>query len=514
MLDDLPQEKSTFSLLTANDLQQFVQALPPDPFRAVDSVVAQLEGVLDSGMDVAARFGVVSQLDEAAQSRVKQLALGYLQIPRPGKAEENRLRTMILGFWANVSRVYGHILAAVVEGKDASAKQLMPRLPFLVGRTLVSVGEHLKWEYFGYGTISKKFWANVGRTYLLSEKFGFAEKTLQIYPGIGGISSPQKEYLKILFFQTASLNSLLPPEIELADRLIAHLLPSFVFSETEEEQSLYWVAVGSEREPTRSSCPPPASLRAVRYFHAGDAAARLHLLMQEAETANAIPVKISQDERFNLRDFLNVTQHLAQQWSKTAPQRRFERHAILRRVTVLPGFVNSYVMTAPEFGGKPSGLPLESWIVENVSRGGFGAVIKRVNSDWIRVGALLALQPEESGGWLIGVIRRVRHVSDEEIKVGIETLSKRIAALETRPRSVSSVAFNPGSPALWLQDDDPKEPIRFVFPRDTFNPEERLESEYNGRRIFLTPVELKEQGLDYEIATYKVTVAAASQNAA
>ena len=62
--------------------------------------------------------------------------------------------------------------------------------------------------------------------------------------------------------------------------------------------------------------------------------------------------------------------------------------------------------------------------MENVSAGGFGAVVPRLKGDWLRVGVLLALQPEGGSNWVLGVVRRVAKTTGQEARVGIETLSK------------------------------------------------------------------------------------------
>src|SRR6185295_10703129 len=66
----------------------------------------------------------------------------------------------------------------------------------------------------------------------------------------------------------------------------------------------------------------------------------------------------------------------------------------------------------------------ESWTVENVSAGGFGALAKQVKSDWLKVGALLAMQPDGGANWVVGAVRRVTRLSKDEVRIGIETLSR------------------------------------------------------------------------------------------
>ncbi|MDR0233500.1 MAG: hypothetical protein LBI31_01625, partial [Zoogloeaceae bacterium] len=280
----------------------------------------------------------------------------------------------------------------------------------------------------------------------------------------------------------------------------------FVFSARKTDQSLYWIELGGEKEPSRINTPSPDSPN-LRYFDPGDAVIRMQLLEQEATSSGVIPDKVSRNDKFDLQDFLNVTRHLARQWAAAPPQRQHERHQVNHQMSVLYGFVNSFVIALPEFGGKAAGLPVENWAVENASRGGFGAIVKQRKNDWVQVGALLAMRPEGTDNWLIGVIRRVYRASDEEIRVGIETLSKLPASLEARSRADSGMSMLPDIPAIWFRDDDPKSPMRFAFPSGMVKMEDVLEFDFSGRCIVLHPVKFLEQKNTYDLMTCKVTVA-------
>lgn len=503
------QEKPNISLLNPNELQRFLSNLPPDnPFRALEGIMAWLEACRAAELNGITRFDVVSALDEAAQPRVRLLVQEYLYTPRLVRIEENRLWTIIHDFWSRIAEQYDLCLESAGR-KDNSSEQLKPKLPLVAARAIAALGEVIKWESFHYGPIPDAYWERMGKSYLLMEQDGNANKTLPMYPGPGGVTSPLAEYLRVLFFHASSLNCLLPLEIELADRLIAHLQPDFIFSTESSSQSVWWVDAGHAIPPLRLAQLPKNMTTTLRFFHPGEAQIRLRVLEQELSRDGAVPAWIHQGETCAPQNLQPVIEHLIAYWAPTPPQRQYERHHVKHRMVVLPGLVNAIVMVSPEFGGKPVGLPLESWIVDNVSHGGFGAIVKEVKSDWLRVGALLALQPGGTGNWLVGVIRRYQRVSDREAQVGIETLSKRIASIDVRPRAdTSSASINPGSPGLWLQDDDPKGDIRFILPPDTFNAKENMEFDYNGRRIFLAPVKIVEQGSDYQIAAYRATVAA------
>jgi hypothetical protein len=505
------QDKPSISLLNPNELQRFLSSLPADAFHALEHIMEWLNACREAALDGFTRFNIVRALDEAAQPHAKSLTREYLYTPRLVKIEEARLWEMTHGFWLRVAEQYSLCLDSI-ERREGGSEQLKPNLPLVVTRLIAALGKTIKWESFRYDAIPDPYWGRLGKSYLLMEQGGNANKTLCMYPGPGGVTSPQAEYLRILFFQVSSLNSLAPLEIELADRLIAYLLPDFVFSPESCAQSVWWADAGKAIPPLRLAQLPKEMTTTLRFFHPGEAQIRLRVLEQEISRGAAVPSWVSQGEDCTTQNLLPVIRHLVDYWAPMPPQRQNERHWVKHQMVVLPGLVNAIVMVSPEFGGKPAGLPLEHWIIENVSRGGFGAIVKEQQSYWIRVGALLVLQPGGTGNWLVGVVRRYQRVSENEAQVGIETLSKRVLSIDVRPRSNapdSGASAMPGCPALWLQDDDPKGDIRFILPPGTFNPKESLEFDYNGRRVFLTPVKFLERGSDYEIVTYRARVAAA-----
>jgi len=140
----------------------------------------------------------------------------------------------------------------------------------------------------------------------------------------------------------------------------------------------------------------------------------------------------------------------------------------------------------------------ESWIVENVSSGGFGAVVPQLKGDWLRVGALLALQPEGGSNWVLGVVRRVNKVTGQQARVGIETLSKtpvlsRFAVSGARSATEQGVLLKNGEAAE----------TRIVLKPGVFAPAQNLEAALGGRRFVYIPQAVAERGEDYEIARFR-----------
>src|SRR5258706_13621344 len=137
-----------------------------------------------------------------------------------------------------------------------------------------------------------------------------------------------------------------------------------------------------------------------------------------------IPPELNLGGSYDPHVALEVMRHLNMYWSPQPPERKTQRHAVKSRLSVTYG----YDGVVGVLGGSDSldfdNQRAESWIVENVSAGGFGAVVPQLKGDWLRVGALLALQPEGGSNWVLGVIRRVNKSAGQQARAGIETLAK------------------------------------------------------------------------------------------
>jgi hypothetical protein len=124
----------------------------------------------------------------------------------------------------------------------------------------------------------------------------------------------------------------------------------------------------------------------------------------------------------------------------------------------------------------------------------------------MKVGMLLAIQPEGGDNWLLGIVRRYHRESGVEAKVGIQTLATKAIAIECRPRTASSYGAAATIPALLIEEGNPAGEVRMVLPVHSFDLRESLEYQLDGRRFLLNPVDLLEQTADFEVARYRRAV--------
>lgn len=505
-LGGLLGSKIDHPLADSREMRRVLAELPADNgFKALDEVAGWLES-LQTAHDFTAPllFQVVRQLDEAAQPYLRRLARDYLQASRLSKAEEKRLWTIIHGVWYLLAASYERCLAvAATQGKPAQT--LKSSLPLLCARLIATLSALNKWDAFHYGPLSPSLWARLGQACLVAEEAGVATLPVQLYPPQVQPTSVLQEYLKAMVFQASSMDCLQPFEMELAEKLIAHFLPHFIFGPGAQSGSVYWVDLAKDRPPMRLARMPREMSPGLRFFQPGGAHAELEKLVDDLERGKNVPPEINLGGQYHARFLLPVLRHLAAYLAPVPPQRRHDRHRVKHRVTVLSGFIQALAVFGQMAEETVLDLPMASWGVADVSLGGFGALVQGMPPEWLKVGALLALQPEGGDNWVLGIIRRRDRATEAGVRVGIEAIGRQVASVQLRIRAVSEHANSTSVPALWLRDGSEPGEMRFVLPPATFDIGRGMELDDAGQRILLAPVALEGQAtMDYEVARYRV----------
>lgn len=503
-------QKNEHPLANPRELRRIVSELPKDnAFKAQDEITGWLESLAGIDDFPADRlYEVILAFEEAAQPHLKRLSREYFQAARLSRSEEKRLWSINYGFWSLLAGACERCLNRLAD-KPRPGELSKAVLPALSARLIAALGCVLKWEQFHYGPMPPELWRPLGRALLAAEEGHVADKPVSLL-GRSGMTSPIMEYQRVMVFQAASLGSLVPLEIEIAERLIAHFLNGFVFTSTALADSVYWSDLALAQPPLRLARMPASATPTQRFIKPAAAYRDMQALLDGLERGGDVPADIDLGGQYPAKLVARVLKHLASYLAPIPPQRKHERHRVMHRMSVLPGLVNSFVVFSGEFGGRPAGLPIESWVVENVSRGGFGAVLGNVPGEWLKVGALIAMQPEGGDNWLVGVIRRYHRVSEHEARVGIEALARQADAQEVRVRSASSYGAAAATPVLLLRDGNAPGELRVILPYGSFSQRESLEYAAKGGRYLLEPLALVEQTTDYELARYRQTVLGAA----
>jgi hypothetical protein len=244
---------------------------------------------------------------------------------------------------------------------------------------------------------------------------------------------------------------------------------------------------------------PPQPAPGVRFIGPGAALGTLQSMIKAVEGGQVPPeLKLGACDAETL---LGVMRHLAAHWAPAPPERKHKRHSMTSSLKVVYGF-NGVV---DALGGASDSLdfgsgPPASWVVENVSAGGFGALAPQAKSDWLKVGALVAAWPDGAPGWMVGTVRRVSKISPQEIRVGVETLSRTPAVSHFALRNTGELQ------GVLLPAGTASGDAAIALRAGVYAPGENLEATIGGRQHVYLPQGIAERGDDYEIVRFKEMV--------
>lgn len=336
------------------------------------------------------------------------------------------------------------------------------------------------YHYLRYQPLSDDFWSKLHEAYQMAE-------------GVQGVNVVSTgcvaSYLQTLMLGTVNYTNMLKWEIALVNRWLQDWCKDISLAkEYDEKQHLYFVNlhenIGAHR--MRDFTPSPS----YRYWHVGNMTDALKHMKQQLE-GSVLPPGFEADVA--IPNAMHLVGQLLTEWSRTDPpyrrQRRIEdRDGVSKSAQVVHGifnvcqhvkniaFANLSSATNYSHDGTDSmaaGSEENSWIIENESKFGFGAVVKADLNLWLKPGRLIALDYEFNPDLtVVGVVRSIQQQSDGNCYAGIEVLSHTptYVLLQYMDDSTSlETGSTELSPALYLaKDDDRNQPAMLVMPSFQF----------------------------------------------
>jgi hypothetical protein len=491
--------------------KKLISELPAnDPVKALDEVTFWLDSISRTeGFKVDHRFELIDLLDQAAKGHRRKLAQDYLATDRQEKFRENKLWNTVFNFWKHLGDAYGRCVEQFQSGASG-AGAIRKKLPAIVARALRALTLQLKWSLLRYGPVDDRIWGELGQLYLFADAKRIATETIEIYPDAQGQGTVEQEFLKAMMLGVSSTGGLTPLKQEIAERTVAHFGSLFTLQAKP--------TLGCNDFFDLSMRTPPARVmkgfepnEMTRFFGAGKALPALDHLIEQIKAADAVPSRVNLGGMYESGLVLSAIQHLAMYWSDKPPARGSGRRKIATRLTVVHGFPEVLRVVEPvahEALDFEQATGTESWIVENVSEGGFGAVIQQVKGDWIKVGTLLAVQTEASQFWAAAMIRRIARDEYQLRHVGIQVLAQAVIPVKLAPAGSASLAnvMRESEPGVLLSTGpDNHGEIALLLRGGSYTPGQGLEMNVRGKQYHLTPRKLVEGGDDFDWAKFKVT---------
>ena len=497
----------------AKRARQLIDELPAnDSAKALEEVAYWLDTINQTGeFKLNQRFENIDLLDGAARNHLRKLSQDYLSMSRQLKFQENRLWNAIFGAWRQLGDGYLHCLKQYEDGLIGMTI-IRKSLPVIVARVIRALTFQLKWNLLRYGPVEPRIWTELAQAYSIAEERGFADSEIAIYTGAFGEGKVRREFLTAMMFSASSPDGLPPLRQEIAERTAAHLAPAFRIS-TRPDGCTHYIDLASPGRAVRlfKGVEPKATLR---YFGAGKGLADLNQLIGKILETGALPKGVNLGGDYDTDNVIGTFRHLAQYWSVQPPVRGSERRRSAGRITVVPGLKDILRRLDPsnddtlDFSlSRPAGSG-ESWIVENVSDGGYGygAIVPTVKSDWIRISMLVGVLSEASKYWGIGLIRRITRNQRQLQHVGIQVLTSTAIPVRistSQALSFTNVDRDSERAILLSTGPDSKGEVGVIMRSGLFNGRDSLDMTVRDKSFRLTPVGLVEGSDDFDWVKFK-----------
>ena len=499
MIIGLFNRESGHPLEDAREVRRVIAELPTEQsVKAVDEIAGWFES-LASAVDFRGDrlYDVVNLLDQAAQAHVRKLTRDYLAAVRAGHSDERAIWAHGRFYWEQLAGLYERIIEAAGQ-KDKVGEYLKPNLPVISCRLLSAYVAQIKWGHFRHEQPSRSLWERIGHVYLDADQAKYATKVVALYSALSGNASVEQEFLRAAILGSSSLEALQPVETELVDRLVTHLLAEFVIARGNVPGMLYWIDAATGEPPSRLARLPQPS-PSVRLIAPGNAPAVVAELSHAAERGS-LPPELNLGAEYPARLVLRALRHLATYLSPAPPMRQHKRHPVKTRLSVVSGLI----ATMETLGGV---LPAEAddWWSENVSLGGFGAVIEKAALDSkVGVGTLVCVRADGGNSWVVGLVRRYARVDGGATQVGIQALTRQARIGEFVPRASGTYMAAGSFSGVVIADQEIGDEIRVLLPPTRFDLRENLDLRLGEQRFLLLPAECIESSVDFDFARYRV----------
>ncbi len=507
MLSWIKGTQSDHPLAEDKAARELIADLPAnDSFKALDELSHWLDSLKGAeGVKLARQLEIVDLIDQTAKNHQLKLSQVYhASGARLQKFQEIRIWNAVFSFWKQLADAYQLILARYQAGAIGWGS-LKGQLPLILARAMRALSLQLKWQFLRYGPIAPRTWNEYGRLYAYAEEKNFEADQVEVYPGKFGESTVQREFLKGLMLAISSTDSLLPPKLEIAERVVAQFSEYFVLQRQPGQGFHHYVDLTTGKGPARMVSRLQMA-PGLRVFGPGSAAQELEKLIAVLQADGVVPSSIHLGGVFDPEVVLEVLRHLARYWAQVPPARSEERRRSVSRISVIHGFDEILATISDDTDDLAFDNSAETWTVENESIGGYGALLAQTKSDWLKVGTLLGVKLEDGAAWGAGIVRRLSAYDLKQRYVGIQVFSQGATVVKLAAANADSAAVVQDAILLpsSTSDSGGSGEMSLLLRPGLYSAKKTYEMRAYSRTYVLLPKKLLEGGDDFDMVRFRI----------
>lgn len=495
-------KKSDHPLADLKSAQQVLEELPKnDAQNTVHELIGWIESIVELADDFRLdhELAVLRMFDDAAQPHLRKLLRDYFSAQPVSKFQENRLWTLLNGYYMHCELAYRDVLMRYRSG-GRGASSIRSDLPLVGVRGISALAGRLKMAAARYALVEPELWHHLADFFGHAEKDGYHKDAVALYAGVPGNTSVAQEFAILMAWYGVSAGVLSPLQEHISERLIAYAGKGLREEDQYGGDAVFVFDLAQPTPPMRVASDSTVH-PALRFVAVVEALPQLHELLRTLNK-DIVPDDIylcgANYEAELLRD---VLRRLIDNLTLPLPTRRNPRRNINVNLKVANGFFKMLEQT--DVGLNFSQDEGENWEVEDISVTGFRSVLPSNRADGIKIGSLVGSKPENVPHWGAGIVRRLSRDENNNLHVGVEVISTQIIGISLTDRIYSSESET--QVALYLnRPNDTSGEAWLLMKPDTFSLSRSLNMEKSGKSYLLLPLARVEGGDDYDLARYRL----------
>jgi len=492
-------KKSDHPMADVKSAQRLLEDVPKnDALKALLEITAWIDSVRsDDHIRLDNMFAVVRLLDEAARPHEIKVTREYFASASQSALQEKRLWAALNGYFTNLAEAYHDVLVGCRDGeKGASALKVLR--PLIVARGINATAGRLKCAAAHYAAVDHEVWEELAEYYTEAESQKSLDEPIELYPGVSAEYSIRHQVAGVLLWWASGTGSLKPLQIHLSERLTAHLCRSFVMGAEPGRDSVYSFDLAQTHPPVRYSGELAAHPN-LRFIGQGGVRLQLEPMIEKLEKG-VVPGDLNLGGSYDAETVCDVAKRLAANWLSAPPARRNVRRNINVNLHIARGFPGLLDRAFEGEGGV--GENDKIWVAEDISATGFRCTLDAAVGGWVRVGALIGFRPENVQHWGAGLVRRLRRDERNNLDVGVEIVTNRVAGVRLEESGAQQGSESLG---LWLGLSGSEEgESRVMFKPANFADNRTLQMDMADKRYMLIPMGSVTKGDDFDLMSYRM----------